>query len=161
MWPIPGSSGYPKLNFISNKYPIGRAWILRYLPWKLAFLALFQSSKSQKNEEWLVISKYTILDHSWALTFGIETIFHNNYIPGHNRAKSKMSHFSWIFQQSWFLSFQQVLAQERAIFSKIFWLEWLSEGIWRVWSAFWAILKHQPNNYWGILSYCGGCGVRL
>ena len=96
MWPRRGWSGYPKLNFISNKYPIGRAWLLRYLPWKLAILDIFQSSKCQKNEEWWVIKKYTILDHSWALTFGTATIFHNNNIPGHNRAKLKMSHFFMI-----------------------------------------------------------------
>ena len=154
MWPRRGWSGYPKLNFISNKYPIGRAWLLRYLPWKLAILDIFQSSKCQKNEEWWVIKKYTILDHSWALTFGIATIFHNNNIPGHNRAKLKMSHFSWFLQQRGFLSCQQVLAPDRSLFSKIIWLEWLSECIWRVGSAIWGILKPWPNNYSGILSYC-------
>ncbi len=65
-----------------------------------------------------------------------------------------MTHFSWFLQKSWFLSFQQVLARDTAIFSKNFWLEWLSKGVWRVGSAFWAILKHWPNNYCGLLSLC-------
>ena len=95
-----------------------------------------------------------MVDLSWGPTNGIVTICHNYFIPGHNRAKLKISHCSWFLQQSWFLTFQQVLVQDRALFSKIIWLEWLNVVLWRVGSAFWAILKHWPNNYWGILSYC-------
>ena len=47
-----------------------------------------------------------------------------------------------------------MLAQDTALFSKIIWLEWLREGVWRVWCAFWVILKHWPNNSCGLLSLC-------
>ena len=47
-----------------------------------------------------------------------------------------------------------MLAQDRAIFSQKFWLEWFRKGVWWVVSALWAILKHWPNNYCGLLSLC-------
>ena len=71
---------------------------------------------------WWTPFKLTISDLPWAPTFGIVTIFHNNYFPGHHWAKLKITDFSWFSSQSWFPSFQQVLTQERAVFSKNIWL---------------------------------------
>ena len=98
--------------------------------------------------------KYNILDLSWYPTFGIVTIFHNNYLPGHHWAKLKIPDFSWFSSQSWFPSFQQVLTQERALFSKSIWLGLFKKGIWMILGAFWVILKFWPNNYCGLLDLC-------
>ena len=87
-----------------------------------------------------------ILDLLLPLTIGIVTIFNNNFIPGHNREELKILDFSSFSHLSRFLSFQQVLTQYGSVFSKIIWLELLSEGVWRLGSAFWAITKPSPNN---------------
>ena len=110
-WPELACETYLRFKFMSksNFYPkeldLGSLWVLRYSVWEFTFLAIFKSSKSQENEKWSLILKHITLDLSWALTFAIVTIFHNNYIPGHNRAKLKMSHFSSFLQHSWFLPF--------------------------------------------------------
>ena len=63
-----------------------------------------------------------------------------------------MSQFSSFLQQSLLSSFQQVLTQDGALFSKIIWLKWLNEGVWRLRSAFLPILKHWLNDYCGLLT---------